>query len=56
MLSRAGGLRAALPVTFPPEQEWLVRVMASKEHFVSGWYRVETRKAPAKIKALCATI
>ena len=38
-LSRAGGLRLALPVTFPPEGEWLVRVMASKEQFVFGVYR-----------------
>src|SRR5256884_5298381 len=29
ILSRAGGLRAALPVTFPPNGEWLVRVFAS---------------------------
>lgn len=39
ILSRAGGLRAVLPVTFPPEGEWLVRVMASKEQFVFGMYR-----------------
>jgi uncharacterized protein (DUF1697 family) len=39
ILSRAGGLRAALPVTFPPEGEWLVRVMASKKQFVFGVYR-----------------
>ena len=39
ILSRAGGLRAVLPVTFPPEGEWLVRVMASKEQFAFGMYR-----------------
>jgi uncharacterized protein (DUF1697 family) len=39
ILSRAGGLRAALPVRFPPEGEWLVRVMASKKQFVFGVYR-----------------
>ena len=39
ILSKAGGLRAALPVTFPPEREWLVRVMASKKQFVFGVYR-----------------
>jgi uncharacterized protein (DUF1697 family) len=39
ILQRAGGLRAALPVTFPPEGEWLVRVMASKGQFVFGVYR-----------------
>ena len=39
ILSRAGGLRAALPITFPLEGERLVRVMASKEQFVFGVYR-----------------
>ena len=39
ILSRAGGLRAVLPVTFPPEGEWLVRVIASKNRFVFGVYR-----------------
>ena len=43
ILSRAGGLRAALPVTIPPEGEWLVRVMASKEQFVFGVYRRHTK-------------
>jgi uncharacterized protein (DUF1697 family) len=38
ILSR-GGLRAALPVTFPPDGEWLVRVIASKNRFVFGVYR-----------------
>ena len=39
ILSKAGGLRAALPVTFPPEGEWFVRVIASKHQFVFGVYR-----------------
>jgi uncharacterized protein (DUF1697 family) len=39
ILARAGGLRAALPVTFPPDGEWLVRVLASKKRFVFGVYR-----------------
>ena len=39
ILSRAGGLRAALPVTFPPNGEWLVRVFASKGRFILGMYR-----------------
>src|SRR6516225_4989111 len=38
ILSR-GGLRAPLPVTFPPDGEWLVRVIASKNRFVFGVYR-----------------
>jgi uncharacterized protein (DUF1697 family) len=39
ILSRAGGPRAALPVTFPPEGEWFVRVIASNNRFVFGVYR-----------------
>ena len=39
ILSKAGGVRASLPVTFPSEGEWLVRVMASQGQFVFGMYR-----------------
>ena len=39
ILSRAGGLRAALPVTFPPDGDWFVRVIASNNRFVFGVYR-----------------
>src|SRR2546425_10833365 len=39
ILSKAGSLRAALPVTFPTDGEWLVQVMASKGQFVFGMYR-----------------
>lgn len=39
ILSKAGGVRAPLPVTFPSHGEWLVRVMASKGQFVFGMYR-----------------
>jgi uncharacterized protein (DUF1697 family) len=39
ILSRAGGLRATLPVAFPPDGDWLVRVIASKKQFVFGMYR-----------------
>jgi len=39
ILSRAGGLRAALPVAFPTDGEWLVRVIASNNKFVFGMYR-----------------
>jgi len=39
ILSRAGGLRATLPVMFPPDGEWLVRVIASNKQFVFGMYR-----------------
>lgn len=39
ILARAGSLRVALPVAFPPDGEWLVRIMASKNRFVFGMYR-----------------
>jgi uncharacterized protein (DUF1697 family) len=43
ILSKAGGIRASLPVTFPPDGDWLVRVMASKGQFVFGVYRRHIR-------------
>jgi uncharacterized protein (DUF1697 family) len=39
ILSKTGGVRAALPVTFPSEGEWLVRVIACSGPFVFGMYR-----------------
>ncbi len=39
ILSKAGGIRASLPIAFPPDGEWLVRVIASKKQFVFGMYR-----------------
>jgi uncharacterized protein (DUF1697 family) len=39
ILSKAGGVRASLPVTFPSDGEWLVRVIASEGQFVFGAYR-----------------
>jgi uncharacterized protein (DUF1697 family) len=39
ILSKAGGVRASLPVTFPSVGEWLVRVIASEGQFVFGVYR-----------------
>lgn len=39
ILSRAGGLRDTLPVNFPPDGDWLVRVIASDKQFVFGMYR-----------------
>ncbi len=39
ILSKAGGVRASLPVTFPTDGEWLVRVIASEGQFVFGMYR-----------------
>jgi uncharacterized protein (DUF1697 family) len=39
ILSKAGSVRASLPVTFPSDGEWLVRVIASDGQFVFGMYR-----------------
>ena len=39
ILSKAGAVRASLPVMFPSDGDWLVRVMASEGQFVFGMYR-----------------
>jgi uncharacterized protein (DUF1697 family) len=39
ILSKAGRVRASLPITLPPGRQWLVRVIASKNRFVFGEYR-----------------
>jgi uncharacterized protein (DUF1697 family) len=39
IVSKAGEVRASLPVTFPSDGEWLVRVIASEGQFVFGMYR-----------------
>jgi uncharacterized protein (DUF1697 family) len=39
ILSKAGGVRASLPVTFPARGNWLVKVIASQGQFVFGVYR-----------------
>jgi uncharacterized protein (DUF1697 family) len=39
ILSKAGNLRAPVPITLPPDGEWLVRVIALKNRFVFGEYR-----------------
>ena len=39
VLSQAGGVRASLPVAFPSDGEWLVRVIGSQGQFVFGMYR-----------------
>ena len=43
ILSKARGLRSTLPVTFPADGEWLVRVFGSKDQFVFGMYRRHMR-------------
>src|SRR5262249_49485698 len=39
ILSKAGGVQASLPVTFPSAGQWLVRVIACDGPFVFGMYR-----------------
>jgi len=39
VLSKAGAVRSSLPVSFPSEGQWLVRVMACEGQFVFGMYR-----------------
>src|SRR3989440_4977572 len=39
ILSKAGRVRAAIPITLPPRGTWLLRVIASKDRFVFGVYR-----------------
>jgi uncharacterized protein (DUF1697 family) len=39
VVARAGAVRASLPVAFPPDGEWFVRVIASQGQFVFGEYR-----------------
>jgi uncharacterized protein (DUF1697 family) len=39
ILAKAGGLRTSLPVMFPSDGEWLVRVIGSQGPFVFGLYR-----------------
>ncbi|MGC1371052.1 MAG: DUF1697 domain-containing protein [Candidatus Sulfotelmatobacter sp.] len=39
ILPKAGSVRASLPVSFPSDGEWLVRVLASQGQFVFGTYR-----------------
>jgi uncharacterized protein (DUF1697 family) len=39
ILSKAGAVSALLPVAFPSDGEWLVRVIASHGQFVFGMYR-----------------
>jgi hypothetical protein len=43
ILSKAGEVRASLPIAFPSNGEWLVRVLASKGQFVFGVYRRHMR-------------
>jgi len=39
ILSKAGRVRASMPITLPPDGEWFLRVIAAKNRFVFGEYR-----------------
>jgi uncharacterized protein (DUF1697 family) len=39
ILSKAGRVRASMPITLPPDGEWFLRVIAANNRFVFGEYR-----------------
>ncbi len=39
VLSKAGRVRPAIPITLPSSGEWLLRIIASKRRFIFGVYR-----------------
>jgi uncharacterized protein (DUF1697 family) len=39
ILSKSRRVRASMPITFPPDGEWLLRIIAVKKQFVFGVYR-----------------
>jgi uncharacterized protein (DUF1697 family) len=39
VLSKAGRLPASIPLTLPPDGDWLVRLVAAEKQFVFGEYR-----------------
>lgn len=43
VLAKSGGVVAPLPVAFPSDGAWLVRVLASRGQFVFGMYRRHMR-------------
>jgi len=43
ILAKPGSIPGSLPVTFPSNGEWLVRVIASRGQFVFGMYRRHLR-------------
>jgi hypothetical protein len=52
ILPRAGDFRAAFPVTFPPDGEWFVRVIASKDQFVFGVFYVTKNEYPVLVQQI----
>jgi uncharacterized protein (DUF1697 family) len=55
ILPKAWRARASLPVAFPPDGKWLVRVIAAEEQFVFGLYRrhMKTIGCLGQIDKLC---
>jgi uncharacterized protein (DUF1697 family) len=43
IMSKAGRVPPSLPIRIPPDGEWLVRVIASKNRFIFGEYRRHMR-------------
>jgi uncharacterized protein (DUF1697 family) len=39
ILSKAGGIRPSIPLTLPPDGDWLLRIIGLKNRFVFGVYR-----------------
>ena len=39
VLTAAGGLRPSMPVAFPPQDQWFVRLLGYRGRFVCGEYR-----------------
>jgi uncharacterized protein (DUF1697 family) len=39
ILSKAGRVRASMPIALPPDGDWLLRVIAAKDRFIFGVYR-----------------
>jgi uncharacterized protein (DUF1697 family) len=39
ILSKAGRVRASMPIALPPDGKWFLRVIAAKNRFVFGVYR-----------------
>lgn len=56
VLSKAGGVSTPLPITFPSDDNWLVRVIACEGPFVFGLYRrhMKTIGYLGRIDKLCS--
>jgi uncharacterized protein (DUF1697 family) len=39
ILSKASSVRHSMPITFPPDGDWFLRIIAAKDRFVFGVYR-----------------